>query len=65
MKYDRLHHVFGEGNFVLAVSKGQFGPTHSAYYDLYRVEKGKIAEQWDVIEAIPPKAKQKNGNGKF
>jgi hypothetical protein len=27
--------------------------------------KTKIAEHWNVIEAIPPKAKQKNGNGKF
>jgi predicted SnoaL-like aldol condensation-catalyzing enzyme len=45
-------------------TEGQFGPTHSVYYD-HRVEDGKIAEHWNVIEAIPPKAKQKNGNGKF
>jgi predicted SnoaL-like aldol condensation-catalyzing enzyme len=50
---------------VLAVSEGQVGPTLSAYYDLYRVEDDKIAEHWDVIEAIPPKAKEKKGNGKF
>ncbi|WP_413988285.1 hypothetical protein ACMDCR_19940 [Labrys okinawensis] len=65
VKYDRLHMVLGEGNFVLAVSEGIFGSAPSAYYDLYRIENGKIAEHWDVIEAIPPKEEQKNGNGKF
>lgn len=65
VKYDRLHLVLGEGNFVLAVTEGIFGSAPSAYYDLYRIENGKIAEHWDVIEAIPPKEEQKNGNGKF
>ncbi|TIX10233.1 MAG: ester cyclase, partial [Mesorhizobium sp.] len=36
-----------------------------SYYDLFRVENGKIAEHWDTIEAIPPNAEWKNGNGKF
>jgi predicted SnoaL-like aldol condensation-catalyzing enzyme len=65
MKYERIHKVLGEGNFVLAVSEGQFGGKHVAYYDLFRVDNGKIAEHWDTIEAIPPKAEWKNGNGKF
>jgi predicted SnoaL-like aldol condensation-catalyzing enzyme len=25
----------------------------NAFYDLFRVENGKIAEHWDVIEPIP------------
>ena len=65
MKYDRIHKVLGEGNFVLAVSEGAFGGKHVAFYDLFRVENGKIAEHWDTIEAIPPKADWKNSNGKF
>jgi predicted SnoaL-like aldol condensation-catalyzing enzyme len=65
MKYDRVHKVLGEGNFVLVISEGQFGGKHVAFYDLFRVQSGKIAEHWDVIEAIPPRAEWKNGNGKF
>jgi predicted SnoaL-like aldol condensation-catalyzing enzyme len=65
MKYDRIHKVLGEGNFVLVVSEGQLAGKHSAFYDLFRVQGGKIAEHWDTIEAIPPKAEWKNANGKF
>lgn len=65
MKYDRVHKLLGEGNFVLVISEGQFGGKHVAFYDLFRVQAGKIAEHWDVIEAIPPRAEWKNGNGKF
>jgi predicted SnoaL-like aldol condensation-catalyzing enzyme len=65
MKYDRIHRVLGEGNFMLAVSEGSFAGAHSAFYDLFRVENGKIAEHWDTIEAIPPKDQWKNDNGKF
>ncbi len=65
MKYDRIHKVLGEGNFVLAVSEGHFAGRHSSFYDLFRVENGKIAEHWDTIESIPPRAEWKNENGKF
>lgn len=65
MQYDRVHKVLGEGNFVLVVSEGQFAGKHVAFYDLFRVEAGKIAEHWDTIEAIPPRAEWKNANGKF
>lgn len=65
MKYERVHRVLGEGNFVLVVSEGQFAGRHSAFYDLFRVQDGKIAEHWDTIEAIPLRAQWKNDNGKF
>ena len=65
MKYDRIHAVFGEGNFVLVVSEGHLGGVHNAFYDLFRVEGGKIAEHWDTIEAIPARDAWKNDNGKF
>lgn len=65
MKYDKVHRVLGEGNFVLVVSEGKIGGEHSSFYDLFRVEKGKIAEHWDTIEAIPEKKDWKHGNGKF
>lgn len=48
MVYDTLHRVVAEGNFVLAVSEGRFGPTPTAFFDLFRVEDGKLVEHWDV-----------------
>jgi predicted SnoaL-like aldol condensation-catalyzing enzyme len=65
MKYDRIHTVLGEGNFVLVVSEGNFAGKHSSFYDLFRVQNGKIAEHWDTIETIPASAEWKNNNGKF
>lgn len=65
LKYDKIHKVLGEGNFVLVVSEGHFGKDYNAFYDLFRVENGKIAEHWDVIEPIPTKENWKNNNGKF
>lgn len=65
MKYDKIHRVLGEGNFVLVVSEGTFGGKHTAFYDLFRVQNGKIAEHWDTVDTIPPQSEWKNQNGKF
>lgn len=65
LKYDRIHRVLGEGNFVLVASEGSFGGKPTAFYDLFRVDNGKIAEHWDTLETIPPKDQWKNDNGKF
>jgi predicted SnoaL-like aldol condensation-catalyzing enzyme len=65
MKYDKVHKVLGEGNFVLVVSEGQLAGQHTAFYDLFRIENGKIAEHWDTLETIPAKDQWKNTNGKF
>ncbi len=65
MEYHKIHQVMGEGNFVLIMSEGSFGGATTSYYDLFRIENGKIAEHWDVIETILPKSDWKNDNGKF
>jgi predicted SnoaL-like aldol condensation-catalyzing enzyme len=65
MKYDRVHAVLGEGDFVLTASEGAFGGRHVAFYDLFRVRDGRIVEHWDTIESIPPRSEWKNANGKF
>jgi predicted SnoaL-like aldol condensation-catalyzing enzyme len=64
-KYDKLHMILGEGNFVLTASEGEISGVHSSFYDLFRVENGKIVEHWDTIEAIPTKENWRNNNGKF
>ena len=65
MIYDRTHMVLAEGNFVLGVSEGTFGGSSTSYYDLWRIENGKIAEHWDVMETIADPSTWKNSNGKF
>ena len=65
MIYDEVHMVLAQGNYVLAVSEGTFGGAPTAYYDLRRVEKGKIAEHWDVMETIAEESTWQNQNGKF
>lgn len=65
MIYTKNYKVLGEGNFVLSISEGTLGGAETSFYDLFRVENGKIAEHWDVIETIAPIAEWKNNNGKF
>ena len=65
MKYEKTHLLVAEGNFVFAASEGTFGGKPTAFFDLWRVENGKIAEHWDVMDTIPAKSEWKNQNGKF
>ncbi len=65
MIYDQTYQVLADGNYGLAVSEGSFGGAHTSYYDLFRVENGKIVEHWDVMETIADKSTWQNENGKF
>lgn len=65
MIYTTIHQVLAQGNMVLAVSEGTFGGAPTSYYDLWRVENGKVAEHWDVMETIADKDTWANQNGKF
>lgn len=65
IKYDRIHRLLAEGNFVLSVSEGYLDGVHSSFYDLFRVAEGKLVEHWDTVDAIPPSSEWKNDNGKF
>ena len=63
--YERLHRVLAMGNFVLTVSEGRLDGVHSSFYDLHRIDDGKIVEHWDTVEAVPPISEWRNDNGKF
>ena len=65
IKYEKIHTVLGERDFVLVISEGTVGTKPTAFYDLFRVEGGNISEHWDTMQTIPPKAEWKNSNGKF
>lgn len=63
-KYNKIHKVLGEGNFVLTVSEGEWGGKSNVFYDLFRMKGGKIVEHWDVIQEIPVEGLA-NTNGMF
>lgn len=65
MVYTDVHKVLGNGNFVLSISEGTFVDVPTSFYDLFRVDNGKIVEHWDIIETLTPKDEWKNSNGKF
>lgn len=65
MIYEKIHFVLADGDYGLAVSEGTFAGVPTAYYDLFRIEDGKIAEHWDVMETIAEKDTWQNQNGKF
>lgn len=63
-RYEKIHKVLGEGNFVLAVSEGEWSGKKHAFYDLFRFENGKAVEHWDVIQPVPTEGLAHN-NGMF
>lgn len=65
MVYEKNHIILGEGNFVLSVSEGIFMKEKVAFYDIFRIEDGKVVEHWDTIEKLMPESEAKNSNGKF
>ncbi|NNE38109.1 MAG: hypothetical protein HKN08_07370 [Gammaproteobacteria bacterium] len=65
IQYKKCHRLLAEGNFVLSVCEGILGQSRLSFYDLFRLENGKIVEHWDTTEVIPPQSEWKNNNGKF
>lgn len=63
--YTKVHRIIAEGNFVFTMSEGTMGEVPTAFFDLFRLEGGKIVEHWDTIAAIPPASEMAHENGKF
>jgi predicted SnoaL-like aldol condensation-catalyzing enzyme len=61
IEIQKIWNVFGEGNFVLICSEGLFTGKPTAFFDLFRIENGKIVEHWDVLQEIPVKSAHENG----
>ena len=64
-RYETIHRLLAEGNFVLSVCEGYRGDEHVSYYDLFRIADGKIVEHWDTVDPVPPRSEWVNDNGKF
>ncbi len=65
IRYERVHRILAEGNFVLSVCEGYREGVHTSFYDLFRLEDSMIVEHWDTTEKVAPKSEWKNNNGKF
>lgn len=65
IRYEKLHRVLAEGNFVLSVCEGHREGIHTSFYDLFRIKSSKIVEHWDTTEKVAPRNEWKNDNGKF
>lgn len=63
-KYEKIHGIIGQGNFVVAFSHVTLNEDDWCVFDLFRVKDGKIVEHWDVQEKILPKDQWGN-SGKF
>ena len=65
IEIEKIVKVLGEGNFVLVCSEGKFAGKPTAFFDLFRTERGKVIEHWDVLQELPPDDKMAHQNGFF
>jgi predicted SnoaL-like aldol condensation-catalyzing enzyme len=57
----RCHRVVADGNFVFTQGEGTLHDQPSAFYDLFRVDDGRLAEHWDVVFTQPATLRHTNG----
>lgn len=65
LEYDRIHRTVADGQFVLTHSEGSIGGVRHAYFELWRVENGVLAEMWDAILPVPKDNEAKHPYGIF
>lgn len=53
IKYEKIHKILWEGNFVLVVSEWKILEKKYSFYNIFRFENGKIVENWLVNQEIP------------
>ena len=51
-----IQHLNAEEDFVYIHTKSKMGPKTVSIIDIFRIENGKIAEHWDVIQEVPEKS---------
>jgi len=63
-EYVKVHHLIGQGNFVVTYSHTRMRGDDYAFFDIFRLKNDKIVEHWDVQEKIGPQETW-NNSGKF
>jgi predicted SnoaL-like aldol condensation-catalyzing enzyme len=58
---NRIHRIVADGEFVFTQGEGLLHGEPTAFYDLFRVENGKLAEHWDVV--FPQSEELRHANG--
>lgn len=51
-----IRHLSADGDLVYIHTRSTAGGKVSSVIDIFRIENGKIAEHWDVIQALPEKS---------
>jgi predicted SnoaL-like aldol condensation-catalyzing enzyme len=51
-----IQHLSADGDLVYIHTKTKMGPKTVSIIDIFRVDHGKIAEHWDVIQEVPEKS---------
>jgi predicted SnoaL-like aldol condensation-catalyzing enzyme len=52
--------IIADGDYVLMHNRGSNSPGTKAVVDIFRIEDGKVVEHWDVLQDVPPTAKNAN-----
>jgi len=55
-----IQHLSADGDLVYIHTKSKTGDKVSSVIDIFRIENGKIAEHWDVVQEVPEKAANKH-----
>ncbi|PWJ56933.1 putative SnoaL-like aldol condensation-catalyzing enzyme [Dyadobacter jejuensis] len=66
--YKSLKAIYTSGNFAFVRAEGYPDATtglSTAFFDLFRIEDGKIVEHWDTQQVIPDASTWANTNGKW
>ncbi|CDH22491.1 nuclear transport factor 2 family protein [Xenorhabdus bovienii] len=65
LHYAKIHHTVADGQFVLSHSEGSIAGARHSYFELWRIENGKVAELWDAITPVPEDAQALHRHGIF
>ena len=59
----RVQRMFADGDFVIAHVHVIFQPGEAGFkvVDIFRMDNGRVAEHWDVIQALASESKNDNG----
>jgi predicted SnoaL-like aldol condensation-catalyzing enzyme len=55
-----IQHLSADGDLVYIHLKSKMGDKTNSVIDIFRIENGKIAEHWDVIQEVPEKSANKH-----
>ncbi|OKP03310.1 nuclear transport factor 2 family protein [Xenorhabdus eapokensis] len=65
LHYTKIHRTVADGQFVLTHSEGSIAGARHSYFELWRVENGKVVELWDAISPVPEDAQALHRHGIF